>query len=160
MFDFKPDNEKSKARIDAFWECELIDRPVVQFMLFKPADQTVPLPAAHQATARARWLDAEYQAELALATLANQEFLGDSWPVAYPNGFGRWIEVDKKCQAADKAIQVNCTFDELDLIMETLDPHGVYLAMESVPSREAAPDMLKKLERWALERCALERKAL
>ncbi len=67
-------------------------------------------------------------------------------------GFGRWIEVYKRCQAAGKAIQVNCTFAELNLIMETLDPHGVYLAMDGVPSREAALDMLKKLEHWALER--------
>ena len=359
MFAFKPDYEQSKARIDAFWECELVDRPVVQFTLFKPPEQRVPLPAAHHASARARWLDAEYQAELALATLANREFLGDSLPVAYPNlgpevfgafygcplefgdfgtswstpilhdwadvdrltldwdspylvqlhvmtdallaigrgkfitgmtdwhpggdaiasfrdpqnlaidmiehldevkallrrlepdyfkiynmfydklraagqpisswvplvcdgkfyipsndfacmiskrlfdevflpgivnecrfldrslyhvdgpgalrhldsllaipeldaiqwvfgagreGFGRWIEVYKRCQAAGKAIQVNCTFAELNLIMETLDPHGVYLAMDGVPSREAALDMLKKLEHWALER--------
>jgi hypothetical protein len=66
-------------------------------------------------------------------------------------GFWRWIDVYKRCQAAGKGIQINCTFDELDLIMETLDPHGVYLAMDGVPSREAALHMLKRLERWAVK---------
>jgi hypothetical protein len=63
VFEFKPDYEQSKARIDAFWECELIDRPVVQFSLYKPLDQQVPLPARHHDSPRARWMDAEYQAE-------------------------------------------------------------------------------------------------
>ncbi len=356
MFEFKPDYEETKRRIDAFWECELIDRPVVQFYLAKPLEERVPVPQSQHATPAERWLDADFQAELALANLSNREFLGDSLPVAYPNlgpevfsafygcplhfgdygtswtepiledwgqadqlrldwdspylkklhemtdrllevgrgkfivgmtdwhpggdaiaafrdpqrlamdmldhvaevkallrrieadyfrvydmfyeklrgagqpitswtplvcdgkyyipsndfsimiskrmfddvflpgiinecrfldrsiyhvdgpgalrhldsllaipeldaiqwvfgagneGFARWIPVYKKIQAARKAVQVNCDFSELDLIMETLDPHGVYLMMEGVPSREAAEDMLKKLERWA-----------
>ena len=85
MFAFKPDYERSRQRIDAFWERELIDRPVVQFSLLKPPEERVPLPPSHHAAPAARWLDAEYQAELALATLSNQEFLGDSMPVAWPN---------------------------------------------------------------------------
>jgi hypothetical protein len=85
MFAFKPDYERSKERIDAFWECELIDRPVVQFGLSKPADECVPLPVSGHATPADRWLDTEYQTELKLAQLSNREFLGDSMPVAYPN---------------------------------------------------------------------------
>ena len=85
MFEFKPDYEQSKARMDAFWACALIDRPVVQFYLSKPVDECVPLPASNHNTSAEWWLDAEYQAELALAQLQNQEFLGDSMPVAFPN---------------------------------------------------------------------------
>jgi hypothetical protein len=85
VFEFKPDYAQSKARIDAFWECELIDRPVVQFLLARPIDERVPVPAADHASAAACWMDAEYQAERALAELRNQEFLGDSMPVAFPN---------------------------------------------------------------------------
>lgn len=85
MFEFKPDYERSKQRIDAFWERELIDRPVVQFALNKPPEEQKPLPPSHHATPAERWLDAEYQAELSLAILSNQEFLGDTMPVAYPN---------------------------------------------------------------------------
>ena len=85
MFEFKPDYERSKARIDAFWERELIDRPVVQFGLLKPPDARVELPPSHHANPADRWLDAEYQADWALASLSNYEFLGDTLPVAHPN---------------------------------------------------------------------------
>lgn len=84
MFALKPDYEKSKKRMDAFWERELLDRPVVQFALEKPPDQRVPLPPSCHPTSAQRWLDAEYQAELSSAILSNQEFLGDTMPVAYP----------------------------------------------------------------------------
>lgn len=85
MFAFKPDYEESKRRIDAFWECELVDRPVVQFVLDKPTEEQTALPVSGHATPAERWLDAEYQAELALTTFSNREFLGDTLPVAYPN---------------------------------------------------------------------------
>jgi hypothetical protein len=85
MFDLKPDYEQSRQRIEAFWERELIDRPVTMFWLEKPPDMRVPLPESHHSTAEERWLDAEYQARLALATLSNREFVGDTLPVAYPN---------------------------------------------------------------------------
>jgi hypothetical protein len=39
MLEFKPDYEQSKRRIDAFWERELIDRPVVQFALARPPEE-------------------------------------------------------------------------------------------------------------------------
>ncbi len=85
MFTFKPDFEKTRQRIAAFWERELIDRPVVQFYVPKPISEQVALPVSHHGTSAERWLDAEFQADLALARLSNQIFLGDSLPVAYPN---------------------------------------------------------------------------
>ena len=85
MFELKPDYEQSKQRIDAFWERELIDRPVVQFTLPKPPGERVPLPPAGHATAKERWLDVDYQAALKLAQLRNRAFMGDAMPVAYPN---------------------------------------------------------------------------
>ena len=356
MFELKPDYEQTKRRIDAFWYRELIDRPVVQFGLLKPPEERVPLPPSHHATPAERWLDVEYQTELAVATLSNYEFLGDTLPVVYPNlgpevfaafygcpihfgdygtswtdpilhdwseadrlqldwdspwlaklhemtdalleagkgkfivgmtdwhpggdavaalrdpqnlaldllehaddvkrllrrleadyfkvydifyeklraagqpisswltlmhdgkyyivsndfsamiskkmfddvflpgiinecrfldrsiyhldgpgalhhldslleikelhavqwvfgagreGFHRWVHVYKKIQAAGKGVEVICEYDELDQVMETLDPHGLYLMVDHVPSREAALDMLRRLERWA-----------
>jgi hypothetical protein len=85
MFQFKPDFEKTQQRIEAFWHCELIDRPVVQMGINKPVMEQVPLPPSHHLNARDRWMDAQYQAELALASLSNQEFLGDTLPTTFPN---------------------------------------------------------------------------
>ncbi len=85
MLSLKPDYEASRQRIEAFWERELLDRPVVQFTLYKPEAERVPLPPSGHSTPAERWLDAEYQAEWALADLSNRLFLGDTLPVAWPN---------------------------------------------------------------------------
>ena len=85
MFVFKPDYEATKKRIEAYWQLELVDRPVVQFGLAKPVEDQIPLPVSCHVSSRERWMDAEYQAELTLANLTNQEFLGDTLPVAYAN---------------------------------------------------------------------------
>jgi hypothetical protein len=359
MYEFKPDYEKTRERIAAFWERDLIDRPVVMFGLSKPPEEQAPWPASHHVTPEERWTDAHYQADLALAAGRNHEFLGDTLPVAFPNlgpeifsalygcpvhfgdygtswtdpilddwseadqlqldwnspwlaklheitdalleagrgkfivgstdwhpggdaiaafrdpqrlavdmlerrddikkllvrleadyfklydmfndklraagqpstswtplvydgryyipsndfsimiskrmfddvflpgiinecrfyersiyhldgpgalrhldsllgieelhavqwvfgagneGFHRWVNVYKKIQAAGKGIQVNCSYDELEQIMETLDPRGVFLMMDGVPDRDAALEMLKRLEKWAAGR--------
>ncbi len=86
MFALKPDYEKTRARIDAFWERQIIDRPVVQFILSRtsaPGQQ--PLPPSRHASPAERWQDAGYQAELALATLSNSLYPGDTLPIAWPN---------------------------------------------------------------------------
>ena len=85
MFEFKPDLEKTMQRMEAFWERSVLERPVVQFSLEKPAAEQLPLPAAHHATTDERWLDVEYQTELTYAQLSNRIFMGDSLPVAFPN---------------------------------------------------------------------------
>ncbi|MBC7316757.1 MAG: hypothetical protein H5T70_10095, partial [Chloroflexi bacterium] len=85
MFDLKPDYEQTRQRIAAFWEREIIDRPVVQFTLYKPREEWVEVPQSHHPTPEARWTDAQFQAEYALANLSNQEFLGDTLPIAFPN---------------------------------------------------------------------------
>jgi hypothetical protein len=360
MLEFKPDYERSRERIDAFWERELIDRPVVQYGLAKPVEKRVPLPTSNHATPADRWLDSEYQTELKFAQLMNHEYPADSMPVAWPNlgpevfssfygcpihfgdygtswtepiltnwdqadeieldwdspylaklhemtdalltvgqdkfitgmtdwhpggdgvaalrepqelamdllthpgevkalldrlegdyfqiydvfydklraadqpistwttlvcdgkyyvpsndfsimiseemfdelflpgiarecqfldrsiyhldgpgalrhldsllsipeldalqfvpgagneGFHRWVDVYRRVQAADKAIQVICGIGEIDLVIETLDPRGVFLSVGSVPSREAGEAMLRKLEKWCLKGC-------
>jgi hypothetical protein len=85
MFEYKPDFETSLMRMEAFWEGELVDRPVVQFQLEKPYHQRAPLPVSRHPTSAERWLDPQYQAEYALTSLGNQVFLGDTLPVAFPN---------------------------------------------------------------------------
>jgi len=80
-----PDWEKRIERQDAFWEREIIDRPVV---VIEVPENNPDYPAAAEkdfATMRERWLDAEYQAELALHNVMNKAYLGDALPMAWPN---------------------------------------------------------------------------
>jgi hypothetical protein len=79
-----PDWEQRLERQDAFWSCEIIDRPVCCIALPKTPPAT-PYPKSDHTTLGDRWLDVDYQAELALATCRNTVYLGDSLPHAYPN---------------------------------------------------------------------------
>jgi hypothetical protein len=85
MYEFKPDYEKTKARMDAFWQREVIDRPVTVFTVPKLPEQQVPIPASHHPDLASRWMDIQYQVERTLANMRNTEFLGDSLPIAFPN---------------------------------------------------------------------------
>jgi hypothetical protein len=258
MFSLKPDYERTKARIEAFWHCELLDRPVVQFYLAKPPDERLPLPATAGMTSEQKWLDVQYCTELALAELSNQYFLGDTLPVVCPNlgpeifsafyvydlfylklrhaglpisswtpllhdgryyipsndfsimvskkmydevflpgiirecqfyersiyhldgsaalrhldsilaikelnalqwvfgagneGYQRWIWVYQKVQKAGKAIQVNSDLNEIEMITQTLHPHGVYLNVGGVSDLDSAQALLKRLEKWTVNK--------
>lgn len=84
-FALKPDYEETRERIEAFWNREPADRPVAAISLAKPEHEQVPLPLSHHADPAPRWMDTQYQVELAQARLQNQLFLADSLPVAWPN---------------------------------------------------------------------------
>ena len=85
MFEFKPDYEAVQQRIEGFWNLDVTDRPVTMFYLPKPVSEQIPLPESNHTGPDDRWMDTTYQAELAYASLANQEFLGDTLPIAFPN---------------------------------------------------------------------------
>ncbi len=63
-------------------------------------------------------------------------------------GFNRWVGVYQRIQKAGKGIQVICSFDEIDVIMQTLSPRGMFLSVSDVPSRAAGLGMLERLEQW------------
>ena len=85
MFTLKPDYAEARERIEAFWNCDVLDRPVVNMSILRPMAELVPLPPSHHPNPAARWTDPQYNAELALAQLSNQEFLGETLPIAFPN---------------------------------------------------------------------------
>jgi hypothetical protein len=67
-------------------------------------------------------------------------------------GFARWVDVYRQAQAASKGIEVICTFSEVDQVMDTLDPHGLYLLVGGVPSREAGEALLQRVGKWCVGR--------
>jgi hypothetical protein len=85
MFELKPDYEKTRQRVEAFWEFEVIDRPLVNFYLNKPLDKQIPIPTSHHISSKERWTDAGFQAELAYVNLQNRAFIGDDLPIVFPN---------------------------------------------------------------------------
>lgn len=85
MYQFKPDYAAARERIEAFWNNDVLDRPVLVMHIAKPIDEQVPYPPSHHTDPAARWTDAQYQADVALASMQNQEFLAETLPIAYPN---------------------------------------------------------------------------
>jgi hypothetical protein len=83
--DHIPDWESRLARQDAFWHCEVIDRPVVSFTLSRPNPEYQHPPLKKWPSVRDRWMDAEFMAESALASVMNTEYYGDALPSAWPN---------------------------------------------------------------------------
>jgi hypothetical protein len=65
--------------------------------------------------------------------------------------FIRWAGVYQRIQVAGKGLQVACTINEIDQVMEALIPYGVYLVVKDVPSLDAATLLLKKLGKWPLK---------
>ena len=81
----KPDLPKALERFEAWWECEIIDRPPVT--LHVPAEHAPrkPVPSKTHATLRERWLDVEYVVDRFEASLDGQVFLAESFPQLWAN---------------------------------------------------------------------------
>jgi hypothetical protein len=86
MFELKPDFEAVLERYDAWWECAIVDRPLVSITFPKPEDERVAMPSQKQhASLRERWLDTEYVLACQEAELRNRVHVADALPVAMPN---------------------------------------------------------------------------
>jgi len=81
---FKPDYDTSAERYDAFWHCDVIDRPPVNIYLAK--EKRVPVPAGkHYDSYAEKWLDIEYRADCMSANAENTLFYADAMPTLWPN---------------------------------------------------------------------------
>jgi len=54
MFAMKPDYEEVLARFEGWWECEIVDRPIVSITYPKPAQKQRPVPEMVYASWRER----------------------------------------------------------------------------------------------------------
>ena len=79
------DWEMRIKRQDAWWNCEIIDRPVVSMIVGKTVPE-YPWPQPGEwKSIRDRWMDTTYSAELMRACALNTEFYGDALPNYFPN---------------------------------------------------------------------------
>ena len=79
-----PDFPKILERFEAWWQCEIIDRPLVSLSVPRTREPA-KLARKDYPTLRDRWLDFDYAIESMEASLEGQVFAGDSLPVYYPN---------------------------------------------------------------------------
>jgi hypothetical protein len=78
------DWEMRLRRQDAFWDCEVIDRACASITFPKSAGRVEP-PASEHTALEERWMDAEFQARNAAATVKNTVYMGDALPRMFPN---------------------------------------------------------------------------
>lgn len=81
----KPDFDRVVERMLAWFQCEILDRPVIQVTAPMPPSQCRPLPARQHASLEARWTDAEYLVERADAEIHNTYYAGEAIPLFFPN---------------------------------------------------------------------------
>lgn len=117
------------ARQDAFWQREIIDRPVVCLSLPKPRPPHPPAARRAHAAFRDRWMDAQFVAERALAEVMNRDYLGDALPTACPNLgpdlFAAFLGCDLEF-AEDTSWSVPCLKTWADAAKVRFSEHGFY----------------------------------
>ena len=93
MFELKPDFEDVLNCYGAWWECAIVDRPLVSIAFDKPRAERQPLLRKDHVSIRDRWMDTEYIVRTAETNLRNTVHCADSLPVAWPNlgPEGVWI---------------------------------------------------------------------
>ena len=85
MFLLKPDFEEVFNRYEAWWNCAIVDRPLVSIAFPLPEDERRVPPQKEHATIRQRWMDTEYIVKSAQIRLLNTVHFADSLPIAWPN---------------------------------------------------------------------------
>ncbi|MGB2820384.1 MAG: hypothetical protein WBF17_05350 [Phycisphaerae bacterium] len=74
----KPDFDEALERLEAWWDCRIIDRPPVTIHV-RPERQP-ELPRKEHPTIRDRWFDFEHKLDRFEASLDGAVFLGESFP--------------------------------------------------------------------------------
>ena len=82
----KPDIEEALSRVEAWFNHETLDRPLVRF-----SEHNADFAGAHERAHRswpnlkARWFDAEFQVDFFLESIQGRTFYGETFPVFWPN---------------------------------------------------------------------------
>ena len=84
-FRSKPDFDECMARVYAWYEQKFIDRPPVRFHHHNIEYERTSQGKARWARYEDRWLDVDHQMDLWEQTLAQTKFLGETFPVFWPN---------------------------------------------------------------------------
>jgi hypothetical protein len=75
---YKPDFDKVLERFEAWWHCQIIDRPPVT--IYVQPERKAKWPAKHHATPRDRWFDVEYKLDCMDAAVQEGVFLAETFP--------------------------------------------------------------------------------
>lgn len=81
----KPDMRQCLDRVYAWWEGELLDRPPVRFSRHNAEFDVIDSSGKKWKSLKDRWFDAEYQVEKCLKQIEEKKFVGETFPMFWPN---------------------------------------------------------------------------
>lgn len=139
----KPDFLKCMERIYAWYDHQVIDRVPVRFSAHN-ADYSVIDTNNRWPDKKSRWYDVEYQVEKAIHTIENSSFLGETFPLYWPNLGPNAFAGMFGCKLAFGDVTSwarPCIEDADDLDKVVFDENSEYLLK------------LNELTDYALERC-------
>ena len=84
-FACKPDFDQCMARVYAWYEQRILDRPPVRFHHHNVEYERQRTVVGPWPNARQRWMDVEFQVQTFVDSLAGARFLGETFPVFWPN---------------------------------------------------------------------------
>lgn len=79
----KPGYEKTLQRFEAWWNCEIIDRPPVCMSV--PSGRNVKWPQKQHASERERWFDLDFRIAQQHAAVESRKWIADSLPSVHGN---------------------------------------------------------------------------
>ena len=140
-----PDAEKAMQRVDAWYQCEVVDRAPIRFMAHNAfLDTGVDYADLSPEERRGRWFDVEHQVDLFERSLEGRAFHGETFPIYWPNlgpnvyaaFYGAELEFGEVTSWSEPVV-----WDWDDLKGLKLDRDNVYFRK------------IEELTRHALERC-------
>lgn len=140
----KPDFEMAMKRIEAWFAGEILDRPPIRFSSHNAEYDEADRDNSRWGSLKERWFDTEYQVEKYIRSIQNKVFLGETFPVYWPNlgpnvfaaFYGCPVEFGEVTSWAESFLT---EYKELDKLK--LDQGNEYFRK------------LEDMTRYALERC-------
>ncbi|NNM87344.1 MAG: hypothetical protein HKL95_02365 [Phycisphaerae bacterium] len=81
----KPKFGRTIDRFEAWWNCQMLDRPPVTLRAAAPAGGSTPPPRPQPTLLRDRWMDVQYVVETAVDAISRRVYPGDSFPMFWAN---------------------------------------------------------------------------
>lgn len=110
MTRFKPDIEKAKERVEAWWNNEIVDRAVVQ--VTAPRNNAVPYTGPDTNNLETYWTDPSYVMPRWMHQVENTCFTAEAFPIMFPAATGMPAMLARYLGSANRFIDKNTAWVE------------------------------------------------